>query len=248
MKQLVIGDVHGSYRQLKKLLEVVPKDLDLVFVGDLIDRGPEPEKVVRLVDKLVSEGKASLILGNHEDLFMEYVKNPLAFGNLYLEQGGRRTIEDFVPAFKTSDNRSINRYLTMNLGRFEVLKSLCKKAKLFIETESFIITHAGIDFNKENWREDNQDTFCWIREEFYEEGVNNTGKTVIFGHTPTHHLNSDGSNLVWTKPEQKLIGIDGGAVFKGLLHGVVIDDKSPSKLDCFSVESNLNVTECTIML
>ena len=38
-KHYIIGDVHGEYQTLLALVEKLPKDAKLIFVGDLIDRG-----------------------------------------------------------------------------------------------------------------------------------------------------------------------------------------------------------------
>jgi len=38
----------------------------LVFVGDLVDRGPDSVSIVEFVRKIVSSGKAQMVLGNHE--------------------------------------------------------------------------------------------------------------------------------------------------------------------------------------
>jgi hypothetical protein len=70
----IIGDVHGEIEVLESLLEVLGYDQHggskdgrrLVFLGDLIDRGPDSPAVVEKVMALVSTGRAQCILGNHE--------------------------------------------------------------------------------------------------------------------------------------------------------------------------------------
>eukprot|EP00812_Abedinium_dasypus_P014614 NODE_815_length_1354_cov_261.565820.p1 GENE.NODE_815_length_1354_cov_261.565820~~NODE_815_length_1354_cov_261.565820.p1 ORF type:complete len:397 (-),score=88.99 NODE_815_length_1354_cov_261.565820:146-1336(-) len=70
----IVGDVHGECGALCALLDRLGYDGDgghpegrrLVFVGDLIDRGPDSPGVVRLVRHLVERGNAQCILGNHE--------------------------------------------------------------------------------------------------------------------------------------------------------------------------------------
>ena len=60
----IIGDVHGCYDALRRLCDALGYDADfhhpdgraLVFVGDLINRGPESVRVLRLVSRLVSQG------------------------------------------------------------------------------------------------------------------------------------------------------------------------------------------------
>ena len=69
----VIGDVHGCVDELRALLlelrhHGLHRDSQIVFVGDLLDRGPEPVAVVRFVRGLAEAGQpVVLCLGNHEE-------------------------------------------------------------------------------------------------------------------------------------------------------------------------------------
>ena len=75
----VVGDVHGCYAELTELLDALGYDRDagtdalshpagrkLVFVGDLVDRGPDPVGVLRLVMRAVADGVAYCVVGNHD--------------------------------------------------------------------------------------------------------------------------------------------------------------------------------------
>jgi len=69
----IVGDVHGEAKALHRLLDrlgcdVVAQTVErpLVFVGDLIDRGPDSPAVVETVMRLVEAGVAQCVLGNHE--------------------------------------------------------------------------------------------------------------------------------------------------------------------------------------
>lgn len=77
----VIGDVHGCFDELVELMQklgyavnceqrpfsVVPPDgRKLVFVGDLVDRGPAVPDVLRLAMTMVAEGQAICVPGNHD--------------------------------------------------------------------------------------------------------------------------------------------------------------------------------------
>lgn len=65
----VVGDIHGCYEDLTKLLSLVDfrEDVDRLFsVGDLIDRGPDSLSVLKLLDKPWFFSA----LGNHEQLMM----------------------------------------------------------------------------------------------------------------------------------------------------------------------------------
>lgn len=70
----VVGDVHGEFAALQALLErlgyrpdgVHPDGRRLVFVGDLVDRGPQSVSVLRFVAPLLEAGLAQCVMGNHE--------------------------------------------------------------------------------------------------------------------------------------------------------------------------------------
>lgn len=59
-----IGDVHGWADRLERVLDQI--DGTPVFLGDLIDRGPEAHLVIDRVRGLVEGGWAACVLGNHE--------------------------------------------------------------------------------------------------------------------------------------------------------------------------------------
>jgi len=70
----IVGDVHGEYDALVSLLKKLGYDdlgrhregRRLVFVGDLIDRGPDSPAVLRTVKRMVEAGNAQCVAGNHE--------------------------------------------------------------------------------------------------------------------------------------------------------------------------------------
>ena len=82
----IIGDVHGCYEELTALLgqlgyqvkdrsQVIPPDgRKAVFVGDLVDRGSGISQVLRLVMKMVEDGTAFCVPGNHDMKLMRKLK------------------------------------------------------------------------------------------------------------------------------------------------------------------------------
>lgn len=69
----LVGDVHGELDALLALLGRLGVDLEkrtarrpVVFVGDLVDRGPDSVGVVEVVSRLCDAGVAQAVLGNHE--------------------------------------------------------------------------------------------------------------------------------------------------------------------------------------
>lgn len=112
--KIVVGDVHGMYDPLMELIEEVKKDntdfipwRDLVFVGDVIDRGPHSS----LVLDYIVRNNCDMVLGNHEDMLLECMqyfyynhkdkrsyfddfKDPFEL-QLWFKNGGLNTLESY---------------------------------------------------------------------------------------------------------------------------------------------------------
>ncbi|MER6536827.1 polynucleotide kinase-phosphatase [Streptomyces sp. 900105755] len=77
----IVGDVHGCASELESLLAklgyqdgVHPEGRTAVFVGDLVDRGPDSPGVLRRVMSMVGSGNALCVPGNHENKYGRYLK------------------------------------------------------------------------------------------------------------------------------------------------------------------------------
>ncbi|MFC9813266.1 polynucleotide kinase-phosphatase [Streptomyces virginiae] len=77
----IVGDIHGCSSELETLLAklgyedgVHPEGRTAVFVGDLVDRGPDSPGVLRRVMGMVTSGNALCVPGNHENKLGRYLK------------------------------------------------------------------------------------------------------------------------------------------------------------------------------
>ncbi|WP_432705221.1 metallophosphoesterase [Actinoplanes regularis] len=136
----VVGDVHGSYDQLKVLIESERlAGRHLIFVGDLIDRGPRTSEVLALVANLTETWQygTSVIRGNHEQALLDFIdgKSPGSF----LRNGGMATIASYyeqVPANVLQHFRE-----TFPKDHLALLRS----SILYFETPDLLISHMGYD-------------------------------------------------------------------------------------------------------
>lgn len=117
MRTLIIGDIHGCYRELSDLVEKFgPTDQDQIYsVGDVINRGPDSGKCIKLLKDL----KAKVVMGNHEHWYLNSFP--------------------FIEKTKTKQNK-IFRELNIE-DHMRWMSDL----PYFIETEKIIIVHAGFD-------------------------------------------------------------------------------------------------------
>jgi len=98
----IIGDVHGCFRELSDLMDklghqwnrsaglhVPTEGRRIVFVGDIVDRGPEPVVCLAYVKLMVEAGHALCVMGNHDNKFMRWAKGR----NVKVSHGLNKTID-----------------------------------------------------------------------------------------------------------------------------------------------------------
>ena len=61
-----IGDVQGCLRPLNQLIKKLPQGSKLIFLGDLVNRGPDSLGALRRLKQLQEDGVAECLLGNHD--------------------------------------------------------------------------------------------------------------------------------------------------------------------------------------
>lgn len=137
----IIGDVHGHAQLLKKLLlelgyEKTPGGYShpsrkAVFVGDFINRGPQIKKTIRTIRKMVENGNALAVLGNHEiNIIIAHLKNKK--GNPLVKP----PLKNFISGLKT-----FNEFIDAPEEWQEHLRWL-RTLPLFLELEGIRIVHA----------------------------------------------------------------------------------------------------------
>ena len=119
----LVGDVHGCFDELVALLKVLgyrisrsdagfevyhPEGRKLIFLGDLVDRGPKTPEVLRLAMDAVASGDAFCVAGNHDQKLIKALQgrqvsmsHGLAESMRQLEsesEGFRAAVVDFLQA------------------------------------------------------------------------------------------------------------------------------------------------------
>lgn len=200
-----IGDVHGCAGKLNTLLDRLPLERardTLVFLGDLIDRGPDSKEVIETICRLRRQGVAVRgLLGNHEYLLLEYQASGDGALLPYLRANG---IEATLASYGAATQRGLADLSFMPPAHREFLASLLP----YWETEQFIFVHAGI-MPGLPLADHDLPTLCEKRGEFLTAEMP-LGKRVVFGHTPFASP--------FVTPSK--IGIDTGAVYGNLLTAV----------------------------
>lgn len=197
---IVIGDVHGCYKTLLELIKKLPKNEEIVFTGDLIDRGPSSCDVVQYV----IDNKHKCVLGNHE---------AMSFIPRYLEcwamNGATQTINSYNENYGTIlKNEKF-------LKHVEFFKSLPVYI-MFDEVknssgDSLVVSHSSIasvwDNKNKTIKKNCEEIVIWDRD-YQPEKID--GIFNIFGHTPLKEVKGFESSLF----------IDTGCVFGNKLTAV----------------------------
>ncbi|MGX7143971.1 metallophosphoesterase family protein [Facklamia languida] len=225
-KAFVVGDIHGMADEFEELLEKwSPQDQQLILIGDYMDRGYANQKVLEKIWELQSQYSVITLRGNHEEMLLNFLRSPSNYFNHFVMNGAMGTLSQLTDLPEQLITKTNSRKLTRQLKRcYPRLEDWLMNLPYYIEFGEFIIVHAGIDLSLDDWHQTSDYDFLWLRDHFH-HAINQTGKQIIFGHTPTMVLNQNYYNSdVWRKDGKW--GIDGGAVFGGQLHALEISQSA----------------------
>lgn len=226
MKTFVVGDIHGRCAQLYALLEMLPREEEtdtLVFLGDLIDRGPDIPGVVEQVHNLCRErpGRVICLRGNHEQMLLDFIDDE---NLIWIEQatGGDQTFAQYTQKhlvirseadFAAARELVAAKIPTEHVEFFRDLPS-------FHEDEFALYVHAGLE-NGKHPRESSPEALMWTRDMSFFKSYR--GKPCVFGHTPTAFL-----------PLRGRVGRHGIYLFKSAI-GIDTGYNQNSPLSCISL-------------
>lgn len=199
-RTLVVGDVHGCLLELQDLLKSLNyRSQDrLIFVGDLIHKGPDSKGVLELVRSL----NAECIVGNHELRFMRSCT-----------QNG-------------SDNSETLRVKAQLGSELPTWLNWMRSLPAYIEADHFLVVHAGLVPGRSP-QESKSEDLATIRTwdgvgknlqspsnppwfDFYE-----ANKTVIFGHWAKMGL----------VLRDNVVGLDTGCVYGKQLSAWIVEER-----------------------
>jgi protein phosphatase len=217
----IIGDVHGCYDELVELINKLgyqntegiyqhPAGRKLVFVGDLVDRGPKTPAVLDLVFTNVKAGTAFCVPGNHDAKLLKWLKGK----EVTIAHGLQESIDQLnreTPAFRDA----IKQFLDGLVSHY------------VFDDGNLVVAHAGLREEMHGRGSGAVRDFCMYGEttgeidEFglpvrYNWAAEYKGKAmVVYGHTPVPEPQ-------WLN---RTIDIDTGCVFGGRLTALRYPEK-----------------------
>jgi serine/threonine protein phosphatase 1 len=227
MRKIAISDIHGCATELNLLLKktkALPEEV--IFLGDYVDSGPDSIGVLDTVIEWCRQG-ARALLGNHDDLFLQWLEEKENILYYAGRNGGLATINSCLDCLGMnrveisqllSDVIKENQIRKIILDRFYSQVSFIKSLP-YVEVDSnLIFVHAGVN-PIHGLKKTTKLEFLHLRDEFIYHY--NQPETVIFGHTPTRKIHNQ-DNVYFGK--NRIIGIDGGCAFDGQLNALIIDN------------------------
>jgi serine/threonine protein phosphatase 1 len=212
-----IGDIHGRLDLLDQLLAMIDEDdatrgsaaTELIFLGDLVDRGPDSRGVVERLMALGERRPARFLMGNHEEVFLRALTGDLKALRFLIRIGGRETL--FSYGIAEDDYRNLDYDELMVAVRAAVPESHIAFLGAFerwIEEGDYLFVHAGL---RPGVALEDQETadLRWIRDDFLRH-PESFGKIVVHGHSITDDIDE--------RPNR--IGIDTGAFASGKLTAI----------------------------
>jgi serine/threonine protein phosphatase 1 len=215
-----IGDVHGCADQLEQLLAAIEVDHEarepaqhtVILLGDLLNRGPDPARVIEQARRLVASGHGRLVRGNHEELFVLASRGDHRATRVLLANGGATTLTSFgltQEDIASGNYHDLAALLKQRIAR-DVLAFL-ESAEDKILIGDYLFVHAGVRPGVPIAEQESAD-LRWIREEFLDSREDH-GAVVVHGHS-----------IVETVVEcDNRIGIDTGAYRSGVLTAVGLE-------------------------
>ena len=195
-KAWVIGDIHGCYRTLRRLVERIhfSKEDTLYLLGDYVSRGPDSKGVIDYVWQLQREGYHVVgLMGNHEEMLLN-ARTDEDEAQRLLRHGGQQTLLSFGVA----DLADIP---PPYFDWIEQLPSL-------LILENYVLVHAGLNFELLNPFADEQ-AMRWIRDSPVNPKLIGY-RVLVHGHTPVA-LGSIRNRLKQESITE--INLDGGCVY-----------------------------------
>ena len=212
MLHFAIGDIHGSYKKLARLIErcrayASGRPYRFIFLGDYVDRGNASRRVVDMLIGMQTDQVPPVFLkGNHEQMLLDAVGSPEA-ELTWFANGGAATLESYgvANAFELP----------------EVHLTWFRQLILRFDDGQRLYVHAGVDPSR-TLEKQQSNRLLWIREPFLSSELD-FGRLIVHGHTPTKSQRPD--------LRSNRLNIDTGAVYGGPLTAAVFNSNERMPLD-----------------
>lgn len=225
MATYVMSDIHGEYEKFDRMLELINfTDNDLLYIlGDVLDRGPEPIKLLR---DLSFRSNVFCLLGNHEVMAIDVLQTLL----VEINEENCETQIDALAMNKLMEYQANGGDITLkqlrelpNDERLDLLDFL-KDFELYdvvdVGDKTFILSHTGNINPNKKLSEHSVEELTFSRSNYEGKVFEEASIYLLCGHTPTQAIT--GEAKIYYK--NNYINLDCGATFGGKLACLRLDD------------------------
>ena len=196
-----VGDIHGC----KELLNVIHNKIIeasknkegeklLIYLGDYIDREPDIKGTIQtLIDFQPENFTKVFLLGNHEQMLLDFMAGKRNSLYIWLGNGGLETLESY--------GCDVNSYIdhSMELKHEELIrkqftrllpfshKNFFNQLILNYEWGNYFFVHAGINPDLPIEKQE-KETMLWTREKNFFNPKMTCSKIIVHGHTPVEKI------------------------------------------------------------
>jgi serine/threonine protein phosphatase 1 len=215
-----IGDIHGRSDLLDRLLAHIAADRataprqreHIIFLGDLIDRGPDSRGVIdRLLALRETLPNPVFIAGNHEEMLLRILDGGTEHLADWIRFGGHECLESYGvdprALIDAPEAAPATLHEAIPAAHIAFLRAMADSARI----GDYLFVHAGIVPGVPIERQLPSDT-RWIREPFLRSTADH-GVMVVHGHTISADVDE----------RRNRIGIDTGAYASGVLTALCIE-------------------------
>lgn len=180
---LAIGDVHGMYEKLIKLMDKIrfnPDEDLLIFLGDYIDRGPDPGRCLQYIFALQQQYPDVVVclMGNHEVMMSSYfMQKRGSYNNLIVDYAGSWLDNGGLETLKQLDE--------MDADTKEELLHWVMNLPVKYQYQDYFFCHAGVDPDVP-LAVQNEFDMLWRRQQWWEQYKGE--ETLVVGHTPVQKV------------------------------------------------------------
>jgi len=210
-----VGDIHGRADLLEEILRLIGEDSEsrtparthLIFLGDLVDRGPESRAVIeRLLALRNSGAETRFLLGNHDEVFLKAASGDAKAMRFFTKIGGKETILSYGVTNREYDEADFEDLTRLLAGRVpDAHREFLSGFENYAEIGDYLFVHAGIRPGVDIADQTTAD-LRWIRKDFLDHRDHH-GKMVVHGHSISQDADIRHNRM----------GIDTGAFASGRL-------------------------------
>ena len=196
-----VGDIHGC----KELLNVIHNKIIeasknkegeklLIYLGDYIDREPDIKGTIQtLIDFQPENFTKVFLLGNHEQMLLDFMAGKRNSLYIWLGNGGLETLESYGSdmnsyidhSMELKDEELIRKQFTRLLP--SVHKNFFNQLILNYEWGNYFFVHAGINPDLPIEKQE-KETMLWTREKNFFNPKMKCSKIIVHGHTPVEKI------------------------------------------------------------